>query len=75
MSLEKISTGSARPAAASPDRRAHAGAAWKRALHGVAGAAFRLHHYRFVRARMLQDALSAEYCDPESGPESGDSRG
>lgn len=32
---------------------------WKRALKGVVAAAFRLHHYRFVRTRMLHDALSA----------------
>jgi hypothetical protein len=32
---------------------------WKRALKGVVAAAFRLHYYRFVRTRMLHDALSA----------------
>ena len=34
-------------------------AGWKRALRGAAAAALRLHHYRFVRTRMLHDALSA----------------
>jgi hypothetical protein len=36
-----------------------AGVRWKRALKGVVAAAFRLHYYRFVRTRMLHDALSA----------------
>lgn len=40
------------------ESRPAAGARWKRALMGVAAAAFRLHHYRFVRTRMLHDALS-----------------
>lgn len=32
---------------------------WKSALKGVAAAALRLHHYRFVRTRMLHDALAS----------------
>ena len=38
-------------------------AAWKRALSSAAAAALRLHHYRFVRTRMLHDALSARDAD------------
>jgi hypothetical protein len=38
---------------------------WKRALKGVVGAAFRLHHYRFVRTQMLHEALSAARDDIE----------
>lgn len=41
-------------------------AAFRRALRGVAGAALRLHHYRFVRTRMLHDALNTPRDD---GPE------
>lgn len=63
--IETIETqpGSGRPAGA--DVR------WKRALKGVVGAAFRLHHYRFVRTRMLHDALAASRCGsshPERTP-------
>ena len=36
---------------------------WTRALKGVVAAAFRLHHYRFVRTRMLHDALRASRSD------------
>lgn len=38
---------------------------WRRALKGVVEAAFRLHHYRFMRARMLHDALSGSPDDLE----------
>lgn len=30
---------------------------WKRALRRLAGSAARVHHYRYLRARMLQEAL------------------
>lgn len=43
-------------------RPATADVRWKRALKGVVAAAFRLHHYRFVRTRMLHDALAASRC-------------
>lgn len=39
----------------------------ERALKGVVAAAFRLHHYRFVRTRMLQDALRAPRADTRAG--------
>lgn len=45
---------------AAPSGAAEAGAGrLKRALRRMAGAALRLHHYRFVRTRMLHDALRA----------------
>jgi hypothetical protein len=40
---------------------------FKRALKGFVSAALRLHHYRFVRTRMLQDALSAARADTGTG--------
>lgn len=44
-----------------------AGVHWKRALKAVAAAAFRLHHYRFVRTRMLHDALSGSQDSTKAG--------
>lgn len=41
------------------DRPGMADRSWKKALMGVAAAALRLHHYRFVRTRMLHDALAS----------------
>lgn len=42
-------------------------AAWKRALKGVAASALRLHRYRFIRTRMLHDALTAAREGAEPG--------
>ncbi len=47
---------------------------WKQALRQVAGAALRLHHYRYVRTRMFRDALSREepcesHCASKCGEE------
>lgn len=44
-----------------------AGVHWKRALKALTAAAFRLHHYRFMRTRMLHDALSGSQGSTKAG--------
>ena len=35
---------------------------WRRVLHGLVAAAFRVHHYRDLHSRMLRDALDDVDC-------------
>ena len=50
------------------DKPGTADRTWKKALKGVAAAALRLHHYRFVRTRMLHDALASSRDDIGNRP-------